>query len=78
MRVTDELDQLLSRAEVRRLLGNVGSQYLRRWIKEGSFPPPDVIIRGRNFWRIWTVQRYLESHQTMPESPRRGRPRLPG
>jgi predicted DNA-binding transcriptional regulator AlpA len=40
---------------VRRRAGNISDVTLWRWVKRGTFPPPDKIINGRNYWWNSTI-----------------------
>ena len=44
------LKRLISSRDVCNRYGLKAPRSLRRWVVVGVFPPPDQIIRGRNYW----------------------------
>ena len=50
------IDRVIYRADLCKLLG-VGSEAMRRWLKAGKVPPPDVAISRKTVgWRLSTLQ----------------------
>jgi predicted DNA-binding transcriptional regulator AlpA len=52
-------DDLLTSTGVKVALGNISEMTLWRWLKTFSFPPPDLIVARRKFWRRSTVQAWI-------------------
>lgn len=49
-------DRVIFRAELCKML-NVGTEAIRRWIKSGKLPKPDVAISRRTLgWKLSTLQ----------------------
>lgn len=49
-------DKVLYRDELCKALNNISSETLRRWLKEGRIPQPDVAISRRTVgWRYSTL-----------------------
>ena len=57
-------------AELRRRL-DVSEMSVWRWIEKGIFPPPDLRINGRRYWREGTYSGWVEA-QAEAEATRRG------
>ncbi|QNN24114.1 helix-turn-helix domain-containing protein [Planctomycetales bacterium ZRK34] len=38
---------------------NIGDRTVRRWVAEGTLPPPDLRLRGIVRWRPETIERWL-------------------
>lgn len=50
-------DRVIYRTDLCKMLG-VGSEALRRWLKAGKLPPPDVAISRKTMgWRLSTLQK---------------------
>ena len=50
-------DRLVTRADLRKLLGDVSSETLRRWRKADKLPAPDVqLSRRTEAWRLSTLR----------------------
>lgn len=48
-------DRVIYRTDLCKMLG-VGSEALRRWLKAGKLPPPDVAISRKTMgWRLSTL-----------------------
>jgi predicted DNA-binding transcriptional regulator AlpA len=58
-------------AELRRRL-DVSEMSVWRWVKAGKFPPPDLRINGRRYWRERTYVKWLKD-QLVAETARRDR-----
>ncbi|WP_219209177.1 helix-turn-helix transcriptional regulator [Variovorax boronicumulans] len=53
---TQRTDRVIYRSDLCKMLG-VGSEAMRRWMKAGKVPPPDVAISRRTVgWRLSTLQ----------------------
>lgn len=53
--MTTQEDRVIFRAELCKLL-NVGTECVRRWIKSGKIPKPDVAITCRTMaWKLSTL-----------------------
>lgn len=49
-------DRVIYRRDLCAMLG-IGSECLRRWIRDKKFPPPDIAITRRTVgWRLSTLQ----------------------
>lgn len=49
-------DRVIYRTDLCKMLG-VGSEALRRWMKAGKMPPPDVAISRKTMgWRLSTLR----------------------
>jgi hypothetical protein len=57
-------------AELRRRL-DVSDMSVWRWVDQGIFPPPDLRINGRKYWREETYTKWVEA-QAEVETTRRG------
>jgi hypothetical protein len=55
-------DGMLTTAQVRERCGRVTTMCLWRWQRDErvQFPPPDVTILGRNYWRASTVRAWQD------------------
>ena len=52
---TTQIDRVIWRRELREVAG-VGNECIRRWIKSGKLPPPDVnLTRQTRGWRASTL-----------------------
>lgn len=50
------IDRVIYRSDLCKMLG-VGSEAMRRWLKAGKVPPPDVAISRKTMgWRLSTLQ----------------------
>ena len=58
----DEPNALISGPNLRRRL-NICAMTEGRWEKAGRFPPPDLRINGRKYWREETYARWLVDQQ---------------
>jgi predicted DNA-binding transcriptional regulator AlpA len=56
-------DPLFDSLMTREYCGDVSAMTLWRWAREHGFPPPDVSIGRRNYWRRSTLDRWLQSKQ---------------
>ena len=54
-------DDYLTSASVRKMYGDISDMTLWRWRKGLGFPPPDLIVNGRKFWRRHTVAAWKPS-----------------
>lgn len=74
---TGDDDDLIGSRAVRDAFGGISDMSLWRWTQNPklNFPPPDVVIRGRRYWRRDTIRqikaRLAENSETT-KSP--GRP----
>jgi hypothetical protein len=51
-------DRIIWRRDLRKALGDVTDETLRRWIKAGKIPKPDVDLSHRTRgWRLSTLQK---------------------
>ena len=66
----EDPDALVSGPSMRQRL-NVCAMTEDRWIKAGKFPPPDIRINGRKYWREGTYAKWLK-YQLEIEADRRG------
>jgi hypothetical protein len=64
-------DSLLNSAQVRALAGNISVMCLWRWQRDPrvQFPPPDIIITKRNYWRAGTIKGWLGRMQAASRTP---------
>jgi predicted DNA-binding transcriptional regulator AlpA len=53
-------DPLLSSRGTREYCGNISEMTLWRWAKELNFPPPDFVILRKRFWRLSSIERWLD------------------
>ena len=54
----DEKDRFINRHALQNDMG-VSGETMRRWIKSGKLPPPDVAITERsNGWRASTLRKF--------------------
>jgi hypothetical protein len=53
-------DSLLSTSQVLADLGGLSRMGLWRWIRDPrvAYPPPDVVINGRNYWKVGTHKQW--------------------
>jgi hypothetical protein len=65
---TAKQDQYLSAPAVRRRFG-VSDMWLHRRLYDGSgFPAPDLIVKGRRFWKLSTLEAW--ERRAAAQSPR--------
>jgi hypothetical protein len=50
--------RLIATRGVRARYADRSARTLKRWIRAGRFPPPDVIINNRHFWWLETLERH--------------------
>ena len=55
-----EIDPLVDSTVARKAAGGKRRETLSRWVKKGTFPRPDRIINGRNFWHRSTIDAWLK------------------
>jgi predicted DNA-binding transcriptional regulator AlpA len=57
-RTEQQADTLLSARQVAQRFGGISLVSIWRWRQDPAiaFPPPDATIRGRNFWRLSTIE----------------------
>lgn len=54
---TNEADRVIWRKQLQELMGGVTSETIRRWLKSGRLPPPDVAMSRKTVgWRISTLR----------------------
>ncbi|UST54935.1 hypothetical protein NF681_07025 [Comamonadaceae bacterium OTU4NAUVB1] len=55
---TDEVDIMIWRRDLRAYFGGVSDETVRRWIRQGKLPKPDVdfSLRTRG-WKLSTLQK---------------------
>ncbi len=53
---------LIPAPALRRQLG-VSEMTIWRWLEAGQFPPPDVVMNRRRFWRVSTVSTWMEANR---------------
>ena len=58
-----------TKPQVRARYGNVSDTGFTRWRNDPlvKFPPPDIHIRGREFWRVGTLRRFDQERSVAPE-----------
>lgn len=57
MSTTEPQDRVIYRAELYTIMGGVCAQTIRRWLKSGKLPAPDVAISMRTKgWRLSTLR----------------------
>jgi hypothetical protein len=44
------IKRLIPTRDVAERYGQKAGRTIRRWVVAGSFPPPDRVINGRNYW----------------------------
>ena len=49
-------------SSVRKRYDDPSSRTWRRWLKDGVIPPPDLHIRGRDYWSEKTLQENDRRH----------------
>lgn len=55
--MTTQEDRVIFRDDLRKMLNNVGSECIRRWIKSGKLPQPDVAITRQTMaWKLSTLR----------------------
>jgi predicted DNA-binding transcriptional regulator AlpA len=59
-------DPLLDSTRVRLYCGGVSEMTLFRWIQKRGFPPPDLRVGQRRFWRVSTVEAWIERQILRP------------
>jgi hypothetical protein len=59
----------LNKPQVRTRYGNISDTGFTRWRNDPlvGFPPPDIYIKGREFWRVATLCRFDEERSVAPE-----------
>ena len=54
--MSESIDRVIYRADFQQMMG-VKSDTLRKWMKSGKIPKPDVAITARTLgWRLSTLQ----------------------
>jgi hypothetical protein len=56
-------DDLLTSTGVKAALGNISEMTLWRWSKTFGFPPPDLVIARRKFWRRRTIEAWVTKRE---------------
>jgi predicted DNA-binding transcriptional regulator AlpA len=56
-------DPALDGTACRAYVGNICEMTRWRWEREREFPPPDIVIGRRNFWRRSTLDAWLDKMQ---------------
>jgi hypothetical protein len=56
--MSSPIKRLLPAREVCERYGLKASRSLRRWVVAGIFPPPDRVVRGRNYWWLSTLDQH--------------------
>jgi predicted DNA-binding transcriptional regulator AlpA len=51
---------------MREYVGRVSEMTIWRWTRKHDFPPPDIIIDKRRFWRRSTLDAWLTRMSAMP------------
>ena len=55
--MSDTEDKVIWRTDLRKMLNNVQSDTVRKWIKAGKLPKPDVRLSGKTMgWRLSTLR----------------------
>jgi predicted DNA-binding transcriptional regulator AlpA len=55
------VDPLLSSRGTREYCGDISEMTLWRWGKELNFPPPDFVILRKRYWRLSSIEHWLDS-----------------
>lgn len=58
---TNDIDPLLTRTQVRAMLGGIARNTLRNWEASGKLPPPVRLSERVIGWRRSTIEALLES-----------------
>ena len=54
--MSETIDRVIYRADFQQMMG-VSSETVRKWMKKGKLPKPDVAITARTLgWRLSTLQ----------------------
>jgi hypothetical protein len=56
-------DDLLTSTSVKAALGGISEMTLWRWSKAFGFPPPDLVIARRKFWRRRTIEAWVAGRE---------------
>jgi hypothetical protein len=58
-----------TKPQVRLRYGDISDTGFTRWRNDPlvGFPPPDLYIKGREFWRLATLRRFDEERRAAPE-----------
>lgn len=59
--MTQEIDPLLTRTQVRAMLGGIARNTLRNWEASGKLPPPVRLSERVIGWRRSTIEALLEN-----------------
>ena len=57
-----DLPALLTAKMIREHVLPIGRRTFQRYLAGGEFPPPDLRIGGKGFWRRETVENWIEEH----------------
>ena len=69
--LNSEPDSLISGPALLRRL-NVCAMTQHRWVQAGKFPPPDLRINKRNYWREETYAKWLAAQAEVEIARREG------
>jgi predicted DNA-binding transcriptional regulator AlpA len=58
---TPERDPLLDAHATKEHLGNISEMTFWRWGRDLGFPEPDFVIGRRRFWRLSSIEAWLET-----------------
>jgi predicted DNA-binding transcriptional regulator AlpA len=61
---------LLGAPAVQEYCGGISNMTHWRWEQDLGFPPPDIVIARRRFWRLSTVENWLEEQRADYQSRR--------
>jgi predicted DNA-binding transcriptional regulator AlpA len=59
-------DPAYNAKDTREYVGRVSEMTIWRWTRKHDFPPPDIIIDKRRFWRRSTLDAWLDRMAAMP------------
>jgi hypothetical protein len=61
-----DIDPLLDATRVRLFCGGISEMTLHRWLTKRGFPRPDLRVAQRRFWRVSTVEHWIQSQILRP------------
>ena len=62
-------DDLIAASIVKRENGGVSDMTLWRWMRNPriQFPPPDLVLNGRRYWKRRTLRQYRHRIENLPK-----------